>query len=174
MRRSAYNIAVCAMFGALQLIFVVCAKYVEILTLSFYVLCACAMMFPITKKMYKESILTFIAVSILSFFIGLVPECIIYAMISGGYTLLSVLLREKKVHIVLSYAIKIAWTILSFFVLYIFFKEFVTIDLSKFGVGEVPLWVYPLVVAVVTIVYDVLLKYLYSYISKLSDKIFKN
>ena len=174
MRRSSYNIAVCAMFGALQLIFVVCAKYVEILTLSFYVLSACAMMFPLTKKMYKESILTFIAVGILSFFIGLVPECIIYAMISGGYTLLAVLLGEKKVNIILSYVIKIAWTVLSFFVLYFFFREFVTLDLSKFGIGEIPLWVYPVAVAVITIVYDILLKYLYLYVGKLSSKIFKN
>lgn len=174
MRRSAYNIAVCAVFGALQLIFLVCAKYVEILTLSFYVLCACALIVPLTKKMYKESILTFIAVSILSFFIGLTPECFVYMLIGGAYTLISVLTWEKKLTPIVAYPIKILWTNLSFFILYLFFKEFVTIDLSSFGIDSVPIWVYPIAITIITIVYDLLLRYLYISLGKLSDRIFKS
>ena len=174
MRKSAYNIAVCAVFGALQLIFIVCAKYVEILTLSFYVLAACALIMPLTKKMYKESILAFIAVSILSFFVGLVPECLVYALICGAYTLISVLLWEKKVTLFLSYPIKIVWTNLSFLVFYFFFREFVTVDLSQWGIETVAFWIYPIAVTVITVVYDFLLRYLYLSLGKISDRIFRN
>ena len=174
MRKSAYNIAVCAVFGALQLIFIVCAKYVEILTLSFYVLSACALIIPLTKKMYKESVLAYVAVSLLSFFIGLVPECFVYILICGAYTLISVLTWEKKVTPFISYPIKIVWTNLSFLVFYFFFKEFVTLDLTKFGIEEIAFWVYPVAITVITVIYDFLLKYLYLSLAKLSERIFKN
>lgn len=173
MNKSAYNIAVCAVFGALQLIFIVCAKYVEILTLSFYVLASCALIVPLTKKMYKESILTFIAVGILSFFLGLVPECLVYALICGAYTLISVILWKKNVTLVLSYLIKIVWTNLSFLVFYFFFREFVTIDLSQWGIDTIAFWIYPVAVTIITVVYDFLLRYLYSSLAKISDRIFK-
>lgn len=174
MRKSAYNIAVCAIFGALQLIFIVCAKYVEILTLSFYVLASCALIMPLTKKMYKESILTFVAVSILSSILGLIPECFVYILISGAYTLISVIAWDKKVKPIFSYPIKIIWTNLSFLVFYFFFREFITIDLSQWGIEIISFWIYPIVVTIITVVYDFLLRYLYLSLTKFSDRIFKN
>lgn len=174
MQKSAYNIAVCAIFGALQLIFIVCAKYVEILTLSFYVLASCALIMPLTKKMYKESILTFVAVSILSSILGLIPECLVYILISGAYTLISVIAWDKKVKPIFSYPIKIIWTNLSFLVFYFFFREFITIDLSQWGIETISFWIYPIVVTIITVVYDFLLRYLYLSLTKFSDRFFKN
>ena len=174
MRNSAYNIAVCAMFGALQLIFLVCAKYVEILTLSFYALSVCALIMPLTKKMYKESILTYFAVSILSFFLSLIPECFVYILLCGAYTLLVVLFKEKKVTPFVAIPVKVIWVNISFFVFYIFFREFITLDLSKFGINEVPLWAYLVAVSIIAVIYDFLIKYLFTGLERLSDRIFRN
>lgn len=174
MKNSAHNIAVCAVFGALQLIFLVCAKYIGFITLSFYVLASCALMMPLTVKMYKEGILTYIAVSILSFFLVGIPDCLVYIAFIGAYTIFSVYSYDKKLPHVIALPIKIVWANVVFYIFYAVFTSFIKIDLSQFGITHINYTILVVIVSLVAIVYDLFLAYMYRYLCTLSDRIFKH
>lgn len=173
MNRSAYNISICAIFGALQLVFLICAKYIGMITLSFYVLASCAMMIPLTAKMYKESILTYFAVSALAFFIVGFPDCLVYITFSGAYTIFTVFCYEKRLSGFIAYPIKIIWANLVFYLFYIVISNFIKIDLSQYGIEQIEYYVFVLAVTILILAYDFLLIYLYKYLSTLAEKIFK-
>ncbi len=173
MKNSSYNIAVCAVFGALQLICLICAKYIGMITLTFYVLASCAMMLPLTAKMYKEGVLTYVAVSLLSLFIVGIPDCLVYITFSGAYTIFTVFAFEKKLSPLIAYPIKIVWANLVFYLFYIVFTSFIQIDLSKFGVENVSYFVFVIIVSVLVVLYDYLMLYMYRYMQGLSGRIFR-
>lgn len=173
MKRSAYNIAICAVFGALQLICLLCAKYIDIATLSFYVLTSCAMMLPLSAKMYKESILTYIAVSVLSIFIIGIPDCLIYILFSGAYTIFTVVCYEKNFSPFFAYPIKILWANAVFYLFYAVFSSLIQINLTDFGITHIEYYVFIIIVSLLVILYDFLLIYLYKYLQHLSERIFK-
>ncbi len=173
MKNSSYNLAVCAVFGAIQLIFLLCAKYVDMITLTFYVLTSCAMMVPLTAKMYKEGILTYVAVSILAFFLIGIPDCFVYILFSGAYTIFTVFAYEKKLQAIIAYPIKILWANLVFYLFYIIFTGFIQIDLSQLGIADIPYYVFVIIVSVLVILYDLLMTYMYKYVCTLTDRIFR-
>ena len=163
------------MFGALQIVFLLCAKYLEVVTLSFYVLTSFALMMPFIKGLYKEGVLTYVAVSILSVFLVGVPECFVYIAISGGYTLLFVLFRTKKVKIYFSLPVKIVFANLVLLFFYFVFNSFVNIDLSKLNIGlnSLEYYHYAIIATVFVVIYDFLLSFCYRYLEFLSNKYFK-
>ncbi len=173
MRNSAHNIAICAVFGALQLIFLVCAKYIGMITLSFYVLASCALIMPLTVKMYKEATLTYVAVSILSFFLIGIPDCLVYITFIGAYTIFCVFTYDKRISYLISAPIKIIWANAVFYLLYVIFTSFIKIDLSQFGITEIKYYVFVIIVSVLAILYDYFLIYMYKYLCTLSNRIFK-
>lgn len=173
MKKSSYNLAVCAVFGAIQLIFLLCAKYVDRITLTFYVLSSCAMMVPLTVKMYKEGILTYVAVSILSLFLINIPDCLVYITFSGAYTIFTVFAYDKKLSPFIAYPIKLVWSNLVFYLFYVVFSGFIQVDLSSFGISHIEYYVFIIAVSALTLLYDALLIYMYKYICTLSNRIFR-
>ena len=175
MNNSSKNITFCAIFGALQIVFLLCAKYLEVITLSFYVLTSFALLMPFTKGMVKEGILTYIAVSILSCLLVGIPECFIYIAISGGYTLLFVLFRAKNIKPYFAFPVKIIYAILVLIFFYFVFNSFINIDLSKINIGlkSVEFYHYAILATIIVVLYDLFLSFCYKYLVFLSDKYLK-
>ena len=175
MIKSSKNITFCAIFGALQIIFLLCAKYLEVITVSFYVLTSLALMMPFTQKMYKEGVLTYVAVSILSILLIGFPECFVYIFISGGYTLLFVLLRTKNVKIYFSLPIKIIFANLVLVFFYFVFNSFIYVDLSKFNIGlnNIEYYHYVIVVSILAVLYDLVISFCYRYLDFFAKRYFK-
>lgn len=175
MVNSSKKLAICAVFGAIQIIFLLCAKYLEVATLSFYALCAITLMLPLSQKMYKEGILTYIAVSILSFFTVGIPECFVYLFICGGFTLISVLFYEKRIKLYLSIPVKIIFAnlILTFF--FFLFPTFIAIDFTKFNLsfGEIGFIHYAIIATIIALLYDLFMIYVYKRLDFISGRIFK-
>lgn len=175
MVKSSKNVAICAAFGAIQIIALLCAKYVEVATISFYAICAITLTLPLSQKMYKESALTYIAVSVLSFFLVGIPEAFVYLFVCGGFTLLSVFLYEKKVKLFISTPIKIivANLILVFF--FFLFRAFISIDLSKFNFqkGEITFVHYAIITTAIALLYDFFIIFVYKRLPQFTDRIFK-
>lgn len=151
-----------------------CAKHLEFMTLSFYVLTAFALMIPLSHRLFKEGILTYISVSILSVFLVGFPESVVYITICGGYTLLAVFLREKNCNFYLSILFKILFTNAVLVLFYFVFRSFIQVDLSKLNIsiGEVKIYHYVIVVTIVTVLYDLFLSYAYKYLNKLTERFF--
>ena len=173
MKNSSYNIAVCAVFGAIQLICLLCAKYVDMITLTFYVLSSCALMVPLTVRMYKESILTYIAVSILAFFLVGIPDCLVYILFSGAYTIFTIYASDKKWSPFISFPIKILWANGVFYLFYVVFSGFIQIDLSRFGIATIEYYVFIIAITILVLLYDMLMQYMFRYVCTLSNRIFK-
>lgn len=174
MVKSSKNIVICSAFGAIQVILMLCAKYLEFATLSFYVLCALALMMPLKQKLYKESILTYCAVSILSFLLVGIPECFVYLFICGGFTLLSVLFYDKKIPLIISIPVKIVIANLILLFFYFLFSSFIAIDLTNINlhIGEIKLYHYAILATAIALIYDFFMIYLYKHLQNWSDKIF--
>lgn len=175
MVKSSKNITFCALFGALQIVFLLCAKYLEVITVTFYVLTSLALMMPFTQKMYKEGVLTYVAISILSVFLVGIPECFIYIFISGGYTLLFVLLRTKNVKIYFSLPIKIIFANLVLIFFYFLFSSFIHLDLSKLnaGLNNIEFYHYAILVTILVILYDFVISFCYRYLDFFAKRYFK-
>ncbi len=175
MVKSSRNISICAIFGALQIIFLLCAKYLEIITISFYALTSLALMIPFTQKMYKEGMLTYVAVSILSVFLVGIPECLVYVTISGGFTLIFILLKEKKIKPFVSIPIEIIFANLVLLLFYSFFNSFIAIDLSKlnFGIEKIEFYHYAIITTILAILLDCFLRFAYKYLKMYADRLFK-
>lgn len=163
--------------AAISLIFVVLAYFVKNLSLTFYVLSSIGVMFPLTKKYFREGILTSIAVSVAGFFIvntAIVP----FVMASGFYVVLTVFLHEKKFNRWLGYLLKLLYAGLVFFICYKLLT-LITVDISSLPrmaeLSDAALYaIFNIIFAACFIVYDILLEQGYIYLTRLLSKIVKS
>ena len=176
-RDYAARIALAGIGTAISLVMVVLAYYVKVVSVSFYVLSAAGVMLPLTKKYYRESILTAIAVGVAGFFIvnlNIIP----FIMASGFYVVFTVFWYEKNLNRLLGYAIKFVYSCLVFFICYWVIKV-LSIDVTKisFLSSLSTAGLYILLNGIFSfafLLYDFLLELGYVYLSKLVAKIIKN
>lgn len=177
MKDRSRRIALAGIGAAVSLLFVVLGFYIYAITLSLNVLAAGGMMLPLSQKYYREAILAFIAVSGLGFLIvniGAVP----FILVGGSFTIFTVFWENKGWNYLISLPIKLAYSILVFFILYKVTAYF-AIDLDRFIVFEnfsAPLIYVFLNVAfsLLFLVYDRAIVYVYKYLSeKVFNKIIK-
>ncbi len=168
MRSRTYNLAVCGVFGSIQLVSLILAYYVDFLSLTLNAVAAIAMAVPLTKKFYRESIIAYIAVSLLAFLtvgaVGSLP----YILFGGSYTLFTVFMHNSNVKYLFTVPIKIAWVNLAFFLLYSVFKVLV-VDPEK----VMPYLVYAIIISVAIIPLDIIALKFYDIIKAKSHIIFK-
>lgn len=177
MKDRSRRIALAGIGAAVSLLFVVLGFYIDAITLSLNVLAAGGMMLPLSQKYYREAILAFIAVSVLGFLIVNI-EAVPFILVGGSFTIFTVFWENKGWKYLISFPIKLAYSMLVFFILYKVTAYF-AIDLDRFIIFEnfsAPL-VYVLLNAAFSLlflVYDRALVYVYKYLSeKVLNKIVK-
>lgn len=169
MTPNAKKIALAGIGSAVSLIFVILGYYVDMLTLSFNVLATGGMMMILSKKYYKEAILSWVAVSVLGFFIcnvGVLP----YVMVGGAYTIFTVIWHEKGCKYIIGLPIKIAYSALVFFILYTFTK-YLAVDLESLSFLDglssgLIYFIFNLVFSFAFVLYDYVLVYCYKYLKE--------
>lgn len=163
------RLALAGLGAAISLIFVTLAYFVKNLSLSFNVLSSIGIMLPLTKSYYREGLLAAISVSIIGFFIvniGIIP----FVMASGFYVVFSIFCYNKKFNKILIMAIKIAYSLILFYVFYKLISA-IAIDFGKLKfLNEIPknliYFVFNMVFSVAFVCYDYLIIKGYIYLKR--------
>lgn len=117
MNKNAKRIALAGIGSAISLLFVVLSYYIDILTVSFSIFSTFGIMLPLSKKYYRESLISWLAVSLLGFFIVNI-HILIFVLIGGGYTVFTCFWENKQFSYTKSIPIKFVYGGLIFFVFY--------------------------------------------------------
>lgn len=167
------RLALAGLGAAISLIFITLAYFIKNLSLSFNVLSSIGVMFPLTKKYYREGLLTALVVSIIGFFIaniGIIP----FVLASGFYVVFCIFCYNKKINKVLLIVIKVIYSIVLF---YVFYKlvSLITIDFGKIAFfNKIPsqmiYTILNVIFSISFILYDYLLIKGYTYLQALMYK----
>jgi hypothetical protein len=143
------------------------------LSLSFNVLAGIALMIPLSKKYYFESVLAFIAAAALgALFVNV--HILPYVFVTGSYTIAAVFLYEKRVKAFIAVPVAAAYSILAFFILWKAGVLF--LELSKLRLNLNSTLLYVVMNAVFTaafIVYHYLIIWIYKFIGPKINRISK-
>lgn len=164
------KLALAGLGSAISLIFIVLAYFIKNLSLSFYVLSAVGVMFPLTKNFYRESLLAVVAVSIIGFFIvniAIIP----FVLASGFYVVFSIFCYNKSAKNIVIFVVKILYSALIFFVFYQLIK-IISIDIAKINLLKTaPSWVvyivFNIIFSAAFVLYDYVIIKGYLYLKKL-------
>lgn len=164
------RLALAGLGAAISLIFVTLAYFIKNLSLSFTVLSAVGIMFPLTKKYYREALLSSIVVFVIGFFIANL-SIIPFAMVSSFYVVFTIFCYNKNFNKIIILIIKIAYSLVVFFILYYLINEIVvSIDKIIFF-GSLPPWALYVIVNILFtlafVAYDYLLIKGYEYLKNL-------
>lgn len=168
------KIAFAGIGAAVSLGAIIASFYISQISLSLNILAAFGLMIPLSKQYYRESILSYVAVCLLGGIFANI-HIIPFVMIGGAYTIFSVAIYNKriKLHLGLSYIIKIFYSCLVFFILY-YVTQIFFLDLSKIGInlsGSALYLTLNLIFVVLFMIYDTLLLYAYKLIVQLVERI---
>lgn len=167
------RLALAGLGAAISLIFVTLAYFIKNLSLSFYVLSSIGIMFPLTKKYYREAILSAIVVSVIGFFIanlGIIP----FVTASGFYVVFSIFCHNKRFNKTVLIVIKVAYSIALFFVFYKLISV-IAIDFGRLKFinsipSEIIYVLFNLLFSFAFVCYDFLLIKGYTYLKGLLNK----
>ena len=146
--------------AAVSLVFVVLSYYVNYLTLSFTVFSSMGIMIPLALYYYKESFLSAvvtISLGVIFANIKILP----YVLASGVYVLITTLMYDKKLNIIITILIKLAYYCFVFYVLYKL-TNLLVVDVDKISflqnISQTWLYViFNLVFVVCFFIYDILI-----------------
>jgi len=162
--------ALAGLGAAISLIFVTLAYFIKNLSLSFTVLSAVGIMFPLTKKYYREALLSSVVVSVIGFFIANL-SIIPFVTVSSFYVVFSIFCYNKKFNKLLILAIKIIYSLVVFFVLYYIINEIV-VNFDKITfLKNLPPWTLYIIIniifSVAFVLYDYILIKGYEYLKNM-------
>lgn len=166
------QIALAGITAALSLVFAVLGVYVDMLTATFGVLSAIVLMLPLSKGKYLAACLGYVAAGLLLMLFASPVLALPYITVFGGYTLFSVIAKEKKLSPYVAYPIKAIWINGVLALLYFGVKTLV-IDYSAIGF-ELKYGYLAVIVTVLGLIYDFILLYFYAKFKQLSERYFKN
>lgn len=147
------------------------------MSFSFNLIAAFGIILPLSQKYYREALLSFVAVSVLGFFIvniAVLP----FVMVGGSYTIFTVFWKNKNYNYFKGLPIKVAYSLLVFYILYSI-VSYISIDISKIAIfnrfSSLELYIsFNIAFVVMFIIYDLCLLELYKYfVEKIVTKIFK-
>ncbi len=161
---------------ALGVVFIALSYYLSVMTLTFTVLTAVGVMCPLSKDYYREGVLCAVVTGLIGFFIANI-KIVPYAMVSGLYVVLTVFLYNKKVNVILTTVIKIAYSCLVFWIVYKLIG-LISINVQKItflaSFNETGLYVIiNLIFTLCFIVYDLMLISGYKYSKELAKRVIK-
>ncbi len=171
--KSKYNYNKLAWAGlgtALSLVCVTFGYFIKNLSLTFLVLSSVGVMFPLTQKFYKESLLTAFAVSVIGFFVVNI-NILTFVLGASFYVVFTVFWKEKRFNVILGYVIKILYSIVIFFILYQL-TSLIVVDFTKIAIlnnatkGVIYLFI-NILFSLAFLVYDFLLVRGYYYLIEL-------
>ena len=171
MKSNAREIATVGVLGALQIIVLVAGYYLDVVSISCNVIASLILSLTLVRGMYKYTLLEYVAVAIVTALV-MQLHALPYVMFSGLYTVFTYFCRDKKVNPILSWAAKIAWANLAFYLLYKVFSV-VVINFSELGITLAYEWL-ALIVTFAVIAYDLALNWVFNYARDISDRIFRN
>lgn len=157
---------------ALSLVFAVLGVYVDMLTATFSVLSAIALMLPISKGKYLAATLGCVATSLLLMLFASPVLALPYIVIFGSYTVFTLIAKEKSLKPYIAYPIKLVW-INGALALFYWGVKTLIIDYSALGF-ELKYGYLAVIVTVLGLIYDFGLCYLYTQFKRFSARYFKN
>lgn len=174
-----HQIALAGVSSALSLIAFTLSYYVKPVTLGFSVLAAVFLMIPLTKDYWLGGILSYVAVSIISFFIGnikSIPFIIffgLYAIVQWGLDIAFFRVEKisKPIKYVITWIIKLAYFQLVVFISWEFLQIMIA-DINIFGLKMTYL-ILSLGGTVVFILYDILMHFVFKNLKWFINKYIK-
>lgn len=167
------RLALAGIGTAVALVFITLSYFVKNMSLSFTVLASCGIMLPLFRNYYREGLLSAVVASVIGFFIANV-NVLPFVLASSFYVVFTVFWNNKQLNKMLGYAIKFAYSLLTFFILYKV-VSLITVDFSKltFFEGMPAYGVYLLlnvIFSALFLLYDILLVRVFIELKKLFDK----
>lgn len=170
MKSSAREIATVGVLAALQIIVLVAGYYLDVVSISCNVIASLILSLTLVRGMYKHTLLAYVAVSIVTLLVMNV-HALPYVLFTGGYTIFTCFCREKRWRLLPSWAIKIAWANLAFYLLYSVFSV-VVINFAELGFTVPYIWL-AVIVTLAVIGYDLVLHRVLFLARDISDRIFR-
>lgn len=165
----ARGIALAGVLAGLQLVFLSVGYFVDTMVLACNFLASLCIMVTMKRKMYKESILSYIAVSILAFVIMNI-SALPYVVFTGVYTLVICFMEDKNVPHLVSALFAVIWANGVFYLLYRV-VDLVVFDFDSLGF-YIPYYVFVIVVSLFAIGMNGIMLFFYKNIDKLVRKFF--
>lgn len=170
-----YEIALSGISGALSLIAVTLAVFVEPMTLSFNAIAGVCLMLPLTKNYWKGGILSYVVVSILAFFIGNINS-LPFIVFFGSYAVVQWLLdiklaskvNNKIIKYLIIWLIKLAYYEVAIAILWAFMKVLFA-EMNFFGL-EITYLLLSLGGIILFVLYDILMHFVYKNLKYLVDR----
>ncbi|MDR2267162.1 MAG: hypothetical protein LBE09_06240 [Christensenellaceae bacterium] len=114
----ALKLAIGACGAAISLAFILLGALVfQNISMSLNIAASLGMMLPLSQKYYREAVIAYVSVVILGALI-VVFRILPFALVSGGYTLIAILLHEKKVKPYIVIPLIAVYSSIVFFILY--------------------------------------------------------
>ncbi len=163
----AKRLAAAAIGAAVSLLFVLGARYIPNLSISFHVLACLGTMIPLTKGYYREASLMSIAVILLgTILVGVV--IVPYAIVGSLYTILTVMAYNKKVKYIFTLPVKIVYAGGAFYLFYELFS-LITINTNNIPLlssldGTQLFCLLCIMFVILFILFDIIILNLYKYV----------
>jgi len=169
MTTKAKRIALAGIGAAFSLVMVILGYFIGNLTLTFNVLATGGMMLTLSKKYYRECVLSYAAVCLIG---GLITNLSVlpFVLVGGAFTIFTVIWFEKGKKYIISLPIKIAYSAFVFFILYKF-TTLLAVDFTRLNfldsITPAGLYViFNLVFSATFILYDYCLLFCYKYLKE--------
>lgn len=114
---SSKKLATAAMGAAISLLAVIGAYYIPNLSVSLNVAAALGLLIPLSQKYYKEGVLAYAAASGLGAIFTNI-NILSFVLVTGFYTIIAIILHDKKIKWYISAAFTLLYGCLCFFILY--------------------------------------------------------
>ncbi len=167
--------------AAISIVFIVLGYFIGFISLSCTVLTSIGILLPLSKGYFRESVLAAIVAGVVGFFIVNI-KIVPYAMASGLYVVLTIFLllkfSDKTWKILLTYALKIGYSALVFWICYSLISV-ISVDVTKLTFlqgldGTVLYLVINLIFTLSFLLYDFLLQKGYEYAKERVKRIGKS
>ncbi len=170
----AKKIGAAAVGAAISLLFIVIARFVPNMKLTFTVLASLGTIVPMSKGYVKEACESSIAVIILGAIIT-TTTVLPYVLVGSFYTILTILAYQKKVKLYIQIPLKILYATLVFYVLFSLANTLV-VDIDKISflqnLSDTEIFiVFDIVFVIAFLVYDYIELKLYEYIKERLKKL---
>ena len=171
--RRSYEIALAAICTGLILFMLWISVVARYGTVAIYIVCSIVLMAPLTKKYYFASIFSYVASSLLAFVIvGDIFSILGFVAYFGPMTLISVIMREKKVKWFVALPIKIV-IMNAVLALFYFVTRTLFVDYNAIGLN-VHYSIIAIVCTILLVALDYILLYLYGFVKSRIGKVLRD
>lgn len=128
------KLATAAIGAAIALLAIIGAYYIPNISISLNVAAALGLLIPLSQKYYKEGILAYVAASGLGAIFTNI-HILNFVLVTGFYTIIAIILYDKKIKWYITAAFTLLYGSLCFFILYKV-TALISLDIAKLNLGN--------------------------------------